>query len=127
MASSFFGAKPRPSSAGAASGGAAASSSSSSAAGGAASSSAASSAAGKHIDEDDDIVVPVALPPTSRALPWVEKYRPKSMTDISSQEEIVRSLTNAIKVGTIPHLLFYGPPGTGKTSTILAVARDLFG
>ena len=27
----------------------------------------------------------------------------------------------------IPHLLFYGPPGTGKTSTILAVARDLFG
>ena len=27
----------------------------------------------------------------------------------------------------IPHLLFYGPPGTGKTSTILAVARDLYG
>jgi hypothetical protein len=25
------------------------------------------------------------------------------------------------------HLLFYGPPGTGKTSTILALARDLFG
>lgn len=29
--------------------------------------------------------------------------------------------------GTLPHLLFYGPPGTGKTSTILAVARALFG
>lgn len=27
----------------------------------------------------------------------------------------------------LPHLLFYGPPGTGKTSTILALARDLFG
>lgn len=27
----------------------------------------------------------------------------------------------------MPHLLFYGPPGTGKTSTILAVARELFG
>jgi replication factor C subunit 2/4 len=27
----------------------------------------------------------------------------------------------------LPHLLFYGPPGTGKTSTILAVARELFG
>jgi DNA polymerase III delta prime subunit len=26
-----------------------------------------------------------------------------------------------------PHLLFYGPPGTGKTSTILAIARELFG
>lgn len=29
--------------------------------------------------------------------------------------------------GQLPHLLFYGPPGTGKTSTILAVARQLFG
>ncbi len=27
----------------------------------------------------------------------------------------------------MPHLLFYGPPGTGKTSTIIAVARELFG
>ena len=24
-------------------------------------------------------------------------------------------------------MLFYGPPGTGKTSTILALAKDLFG
>ena len=49
------------------------------------------------------------------------------MTDISSQGEVVKSLTSAIKTMTIPHLLFYGPPGTGKTSTILAVARDLYG
>ena len=27
----------------------------------------------------------------------------------------------------LPHLLFYGPPGTGKTSTILALARQLYG
>lgn len=27
----------------------------------------------------------------------------------------------------LPHLLLYGPPGTGKTSTILAVARKLYG
>lgn len=27
----------------------------------------------------------------------------------------------------MPHLLLYGPPGTGKTSTILAVARKLYG
>ena len=27
----------------------------------------------------------------------------------------------------MPHLLFYGPPGTGKTSTILAVARKIYG
>ena len=24
-------------------------------------------------------------------------------------------------------MLFYGPPGTGKTSTILALAKELFG
>ncbi len=27
----------------------------------------------------------------------------------------------------LPHLLLYGPPGTGKTSTILAVARQIYG
>ena len=27
----------------------------------------------------------------------------------------------------LPHMLFYGPPGTGKTSTILAVARRIYG
>lgn len=27
----------------------------------------------------------------------------------------------------LPHLLLYGPPGTGKTSTILAVARQMYG
>ena len=27
----------------------------------------------------------------------------------------------------LPNMLFYGPPGTGKTSTILAMARDMFG
>ena len=26
----------------------------------------------------------------------------------------------------LPHLLFYGPPGTGKTSTILAVAKQMY-
>jgi DNA polymerase III delta prime subunit len=27
----------------------------------------------------------------------------------------------------LPHLLLYGPPGTGKTSTVLAVARQIYG
>lgn len=37
---------------------------------------------------------------------------------------IVDRLTSEKK---LPHLLLYGPPGTGKTSTILAVARKIFG
>lgn len=27
----------------------------------------------------------------------------------------------------LPHMLFYGPPGTGKTSTVLALAKELYG
>lgn len=29
--------------------------------------------------------------------------------------------------GKLPHLLFYGPPGTGKTSTIIALAKEIYG
>lgn len=32
-----------------------------------------------------------------------------------------------VQENRLPHLLFYGPPGTGKTSTILAVARQIYG
>ncbi|KAI9836176.1 MAG: Subunit of heteropentameric Replication factor C (RF-C), partial [Sclerophora amabilis] len=32
-----------------------------------------------------------------------------------------------ILFGKLPHMLFYGPPGTGKTSTVLALAKELFG
>ena len=68
---------------------------------------------------------PPPLPP--RLIPWVEKYRPRRVDDVASQQDIILSLRNAVKSGSIPHMLFYGPPGTGKTSTVLAMARDLFG
>ncbi|KAH7826737.1 Replication factor C subunit 4, RFC4 [Monocercomonoides exilis] len=60
-------------------------------------------------------------------VPWVEKFRPKSLKDVVSQDVLVASLHKFIEAGTLPHLLFYGPPGTGKTSVILALAHDLFG
>lgn len=58
---------------------------------------------------------------------WVEKFRPKNLNEIQSQEEIIISLKNCIKTKNIPHLLFFGPSGCGKTSTILALAKELFG
>eukprot|EP00750_Incisomonas_marina_P013815 INCI17546.7.p1 GENE.INCI17546.7~~INCI17546.7.p1 ORF type:complete len:292 (+),score=45.54 INCI17546.7:224-1099(+) len=59
--------------------------------------------------------------------PWVEKYRPKTVDDVSQQQQVISTLKGAIKSGSLPHLLFYGPPGTGKTTTILALARNLYG
>ena len=59
-------------------------------------------------------------------IPWVEKYRPVSLDEIVSHEEIVRTLETFLSQGMLPNLLFYGPPGTGKTSTVLACARRLY-
>ncbi len=39
----------------------------------------------------------------------------------------MRLVEKFIEKNRLPHLLFYGPPGTGKTSTILAVARRIYG
>ncbi|VIO90953.1 conserved hypothetical protein [Brugia malayi] len=59
-------------------------------------------------------------------MPWVEKYRPASLTELVSHQEITDTLMKLINENRLPHLLFYGPPGTGKTSTILAAARMLY-
>jgi replication factor C subunit 2/4 len=58
---------------------------------------------------------------------WVEKYRPRKLDEITTQYNIIQSLKNGIQTKNIPHLIFYGGSGCGKTSTILALARELFG
>jgi len=60
-------------------------------------------------------------------LPWTEQYRPRILSNIVEQDDIISVLTSSIKLDNLPHLLFHGPPGSGKTTTILALARQLFG
>lgn len=61
-----------------------------------------------------------------QTLPWVEKYRPTSLSNIVHHQTIVRLLREFIRSREMPHLFFYGPPGTGKTSTILSSAREVY-
>jgi replication factor C subunit 3/5 len=60
-------------------------------------------------------------------LPWVEKYRPNTLSDVSGHTDILSTINRFIEHNRLPHLLLYGPPGTGKTSTILALARHIYG
>ncbi|KAL2633687.1 hypothetical protein R1flu_005166 [Riccia fluitans] len=66
-------------------------------------------------------------PPAKKTGPWVEKYRPTNLSDVAAHKDIVDTIDRLTSENRLPHLLLYGPPGTGKTSTILAVARKLYG
>ncbi|AKI80243.1 putative replication factor c small subunit [Acanthamoeba polyphaga mimivirus] len=60
------------------------------------------------------------------SVPWIEKYRPKKLEDITQSQNLLDLFKNSTKKGEMTHFLFYGPPGTGKTSAILAMGREIF-
>ncbi|XWV26029.1 putative replication factor c small subunit [Tupanvirus soda lake] len=60
------------------------------------------------------------------SMPWIEKYRPRKLEEMTQSQNLIDLFQNSIKTGDMTHCLFYGPPGTGKTSAILAMGREIF-
>lgn len=59
--------------------------------------------------------------------PLAERIRPKRLEDYISQTHLVGEtgiLTQNIKRGLIPSMIFWGPPGTGKTTLAEIIAQE---
>lgn len=57
---------------------------------------------------------------------WIEKYRPQSLKDITGHKHIINIFKHYVKTKKIPNIILYGEAGCGKTSSILAMAHDLY-
>lgn len=60
-------------------------------------------------------------------LPWVEKYRPKVLSDIVGNKETIDRLQQIAKDGNMPHMIISGMPGIGKTTSVHCLAHELLG
>ena len=65
---------------------------------------------------------------TNTDVMWVEKYRPKNLSELVNQKDIKGSLSGLIKKQSeMPHLLFSGSAGVGKTTTAICISREILG
>jgi replication factor C subunit 2/4 len=58
---------------------------------------------------------------------WLEKYRPKVLSEVFGNTDPLNTLKACVQQGNIPHLILTGPPGTGKTSSVLCIVNELLG
>lgn len=56
---------------------------------------------------------------------WVEKYRPKTLSDCILPIDLKKIFEGMQKEGTVPNMMLYGKAGTGKTTVARALAHDV--
>ena len=78
-------------------------------------------------DETNNYTLLPKINPENSKLPFVEKYRPNTLDQIISQDDIIKTLKKFLNKNSLTHLLFYGTAGTGKTTCAKAIANFLYG
>ncbi len=54
---------------------------------------------------------------------WIEKHRPKELSEIVGQDEIIATIES--RINNLPHMIFEGKAGTGKTTTAKVIATTI--
>ena len=55
----------------------------------------------------------------------VEKYRPRKLTEYVGNEHLKQKVSDYLKSGDVPHLLFFGKAGTGKTTLAKLIVNSI--
>jgi DNA polymerase III delta prime subunit len=60
---------------------------------------------------------------TDSVLPWIERYRPKTLDDIAGHQDKIATVKRLVDRHELPHLLLYGPPSCSKCLGVGTLVR----
>lgn len=64
---------------------------------------------------------------TKIVIPWIEKYRPKTVRDIMLDTGTQKKILNMVDNLEIPNIIITGSPGIGKTTTTQCISKSFYG